>query len=167
VPQPLATATQELAQSLVAHAERLLADAIQNELHHLNGGAPAELDDTEAEAPAPDADTPTTKRCARCHVVKPLDQFPADPLCADGRRSTCNDCRARRRRTNAKPKTAKAAKAPIGNGAADPGESPTVDTATMLVPAHTLAKVLGVDIDAAGAGDQPGSAIRFFIVADG
>ena len=50
VPPTLVNAAEDLARSLVARAEELLADAIQNELQRLNGGAPADLPDVQVEA---------------------------------------------------------------------------------------------------------------------
>lgn len=102
----LATAAQDLARAIVAHAEQLLAEAIEAELRRLNGAGPGEaVEQVEAE-PEPDRQPEAaSKRCNRCDVVKPLADFPADAKLPDGRRGTCNACRARRRK--AKTKTTK------------------------------------------------------------
>ena len=33
------------------------------------------------------------KKCSKCKVSKPTDQFPNDPRCSEGKRNTCKDCR--------------------------------------------------------------------------
>ena len=33
------------------------------------------------------------KKCSKCEISKPLEQFPNDPKCSGGKRSTCKDCR--------------------------------------------------------------------------
>ena len=33
------------------------------------------------------------KKCSKCQLVKPLEQFPNDPKCSGGKRGTCKDCR--------------------------------------------------------------------------
>jgi hypothetical protein len=36
---------------------------------------------------------PMEKKCSKCEISKPLEQFPNDPRCSDGKRGTCKDCR--------------------------------------------------------------------------
>jgi hypothetical protein len=33
------------------------------------------------------------KKCSKCETSKPLDDFPNDPRCSDGKRGTCKECR--------------------------------------------------------------------------
>jgi hypothetical protein len=33
------------------------------------------------------------KECSKCEVTKPIEQFPNDPRCADGKRGVCKECR--------------------------------------------------------------------------
>ena len=33
------------------------------------------------------------KECSKCKITKPLEQFPNDPRCSDGKRGTCKGCR--------------------------------------------------------------------------
>ena len=33
------------------------------------------------------------KKCSKCEISKPLEQFPNDPKCSGGKRGTCKDCR--------------------------------------------------------------------------
>jgi len=33
------------------------------------------------------------KKCSKCDISKPLEQFPNDPKCSGGKRGTCKDCR--------------------------------------------------------------------------
>ena len=33
------------------------------------------------------------KKCSKCETSKPLEDFPNDPKCSDGKRGTCKDCR--------------------------------------------------------------------------
>jgi hypothetical protein len=33
------------------------------------------------------------KKCSKCETSKPLDDFPNDPKCADGKRGACKECR--------------------------------------------------------------------------
>jgi len=36
---------------------------------------------------------PMEKKCSKCEIPKPLEQFPNDPKCSGGKRGTCKDCR--------------------------------------------------------------------------
>jgi hypothetical protein len=33
------------------------------------------------------------KKCSKCDISKPLEQFPNDPKCSGGKRGTCKECR--------------------------------------------------------------------------
>jgi hypothetical protein len=33
------------------------------------------------------------KRCSKCDITKPLEQFPNDPKCSGGKRGACKECR--------------------------------------------------------------------------
>ncbi len=33
------------------------------------------------------------KKCSKCEVTKPIEQFPNDRKCSDGKRGTCKECR--------------------------------------------------------------------------
>jgi len=36
---------------------------------------------------------PMDRECSKCKLVKPLEQFPNDPRCSDGKRNSCKVCR--------------------------------------------------------------------------
>ncbi len=36
---------------------------------------------------------PMEKKCSKCEISKPLEQFPNDHKCSGGKRGTCKDCR--------------------------------------------------------------------------
>ena len=36
------------------------------------------------------------KKCSKCEISKPLEQFPNDPKCSGGKRGTCKECRLTR-----------------------------------------------------------------------
>ena len=36
---------------------------------------------------------PMEKRCSKCDITKPLEQFPNDPKCSGGKRGACKECR--------------------------------------------------------------------------
>jgi hypothetical protein len=33
------------------------------------------------------------RKCSKCEVTKPLEDFPNDPRCSEGKRGTCKECR--------------------------------------------------------------------------